>query len=307
MDIIETILPLGEVSILAGSSGAGKSTLLMQALSAFQAGEPHFLGHALKLDTKWGYLANDHAWKLYEDTAERCHLDINSMPHISLMDDDSVDLEVFKSNPLKLLEDLLSRLIDQGADAIVVDTLVSWFGGDVRAYNIPAYALLRLGRFCRHKSVTLLGTHHATKARTDYAFKRAQDRISGSSSLLGFSSTQLCLIPPDECGEAAYQFHIIAHNAPAKVIPLTRAGEADGGIFIPFDSSLTGTKLSEGEVALVDAMKEEGNGVSLTRNAIVAKMGGKVSPATVDRQLKHLLAEGVVVRARHGEYRLSAS
>lgn len=302
MDIIEHILPEGEVSILAGSSGAGKSTLLMQFLSAFQAGEEHFLGHALKLDTRWGYLANDHAWKLYEETARRCRLDINALPHISLMDDDSIDLEVFKAEPLRLLEQLLTRLVQQGCTAVVVDTLVSWFGGDIRNYNIPAYALLRLGRYCRHNGITLLGTHHATKARTDYTFSRAQDRISGSAALLGFSSTQLCLIPPDESKEAAYQFHIISHNAKAKVIALTRASEEEGGIFHPFTAA-EGGRLGEVEERIMEAFSQEAEGVALSRQALAAKLGGDISLSTLDRHLKVLLAAGLVARARHGEYR----
>jgi len=298
-DIIQDILPRGEVSILAGSSGCGKSTLLMQALAAFQAGEHTFLGHVLDLDTRWGYLANDHAWKLYEDTARRCHLNINGLPHVSVMDDDTIDLEVFRRDSLKLLEDLLLRLKDAGATAVVVDTLVSWFGGDIRNYNLPAYALLRLGRFCRTHGLTILGTHHATKARTDFSFKRAQDRISGSMALLGFSSTQLCLIPPDENGTAAYQFHVIAHNAPAKMIALSRSEST--GIFIPYDA-VTGGTLIEVEEAIVEIVRNAGDGVAVTRGALLAALTGRVSVSSLDRHLRKLEQEGFLQKTRRGEY-----
>lgn len=298
-DIIEHILPAGEVSILAGSSGAGKSTLIMQALKAFENGEDTWLGKKLNYDARWGYLANDHAWKLYEETANRVQLSLNDMPHISLMDDESIDLEKFRTSPLLLLEELLSRLVDHGCNAIVVDTLVSWFGGDIRNYNLPAYALLRLGRWCRKHQATLLGMHHATKARTDYTFKRAQDRISGSMALLGFSSTQLCLLPPDETGEAASQFHVIAHNAPPLVIPLKKTEQ---GIFIPFD--VGDEPLSPIEESMLRFIGEQGEGAVVSRNSIAEALRG-TSAATIDRNLKKLVAAGRLTKVRHGEYTIA--
>lgn len=298
-DIIEHILPQGEVSILAGSSGAGKSTLIMQALKAFENGEDTWLGKKLNYEARWGYLANDHAWKLYRETAGRIQLDIDAMPHISLMDDESIDLEKFRVSPLMLLEELLSRLVDANCNAIVVDTLVSWFGGDIRNYNLPAYALLRLGRWCRKHDATILGMHHATKARTDYTFKRAQDRISGSMALLGFSSTQLCLLPPDETGEAASQFHIIAHNAPALMIPLKRT---EAGVFAPF---LPGDEpLSPMEEAILGIIAAQGEGATVSRHLIASGLAN-VSAATIDRHLKKLTALGRIEKVRHGEYRLA--
>ena len=297
-DVIQHILPAGEVSILAGSSGAGKSTLMMQALKAFENGEDEWLGKKLNYDAKWGYLANDHAWKLYEETAGRIGLDLNRLPHISLMDDETIDLEVFRTNPLKLLEDLLTKLVDRGANAIVCDTLVSWFGGDIRNYNLPAYALLRLGRWCRKHNATILGMHHATKARTDYTFKRPQDRISGSMSLLGFSSTQLCLLPPDETGDATAQFHIIAHNAPALMIPLTKRD----GLFVPFVAGEA--PLTPIEESILVAISEEGLGVSVTRNLIGAKV--RIATSSLDRHLKRLVQLNRIIKIRHGEYKIAS-
>lgn len=306
-DIIQDILPRGEVSIVAGASGAGKSTLVMQFLAAFQRKESHFLGYAFAKEINWGWLANDHAWKMYEGTAARCGLDFDKIPHVSLMDDDTLDLELFKVNPLRMLEDCLDKLVDQDCNAIVADTLVSWFGGDIRNYNIPAYALLRLGRYCRRRNVTLLGTHHATKARTDYGFKRPQDRISGSAALLGFSSTQLFLLPPDESGNPCYEFHIIAHNAPARMIALTRLGEAEGGVFVPFEGEREG-KMNALEATIIELMTAAGD-MSVTRNYLLAKLkaeGTDLSPSTLDRHLKTLVREGLITRARHGEYRRAA-
>jgi hypothetical protein len=274
---------------------------VMQALKAFENGEDTWLGKKLNYDTRWGYLANDHAWKMYEETAVRVQLDLNAIPHISLMDDETIDLEKFRVSPLLLLEELLTRLADKGCNAIVVDTLVSWFGGDIRNYNLPAYALLRLGRWCRKHNATLLGMHHATKARTDYTFKRAQDRISGSMSLLGFSSTQLCLLPPDETGDATAQFHIIAHNAPPLVIPLKRT---EGGIFAPFEPG--DEPLSPIEESILKCVAEQGEGVTVTRNAIASAMSA-VSAATLDRNLKKLVQGGKLVKVRHGEYRIPSA
>lgn len=275
---------------------------MMQALKAFENGEESWMGKRLNYGARWGYLANDHAWKLYEDTANRIQLNINGIPHISLMDDESIDLEKFRTNPLTLLEELLTRLVDQGANAIVCDTLVSWFGGDIRNYNLPAYALLRLGRWCRKHNATILGMHHATKARSDYTFKRAQDRISGSMSLLGFSSTQLCLLPPEETGEATAQFHIIAHNAPPLMIPLSKRE----GLFVPFIAGQEEVVLTPVEEAIMRSVLEEGANATVTRNAISAKIPG-ISAASLDRHLKRLVNLRKLEKVRHGEYRVPAA
>lgn len=297
-DVVEHILPAGEVSILAGSSGAGKSTLVMQLLKAFENGEETWLGKRLNFDARWGYLANDHAWKLYLDTAQRIRLNLDAIPHISLMDDETIDLEKFRTAPLVLLEDLLTKLVvREGCNVIVCDTLVSWFGGDIRNYNLPAYCLLRLGRWCRKHHATILGMHHATKARTDYTFKRAQDRISGSMSLLGFSSTQLCLLPPEETGDATAQFHVIAHNAPPLMIPLSRRD----GAFVPF---IPGEViLTPMEESVFHAIVVEGVGITVTRNALHAKLT-HLSAASLDRHLKRLVTIGKVEKVRQGEYRI---
>jgi hypothetical protein len=302
-DIVELILPAEEVSILAAPSGGGKTTLLMQMLQTFNNGEDAFLGHRLDLKTKWGYLANDHAWKMYEETAARAGLDTRHLPHISVMDDESIDLEIFRTEPLKVLEQCLDKLRAEGCTAVVVDTLVSFFGSDVKAYNQNAYALLRIGRYCRKHKLTILGTHHTTKARTDFGFKRPQDRISGSMSLLGFSSTQLCLVPPDETGNATCEFHIIAHNAPAKMIPLVR--EEHKGTFVQFDAALAGRPLDPESQKVLAALSDVAvEGASVPRSLLVAKLREQVAPTAVDRSLRLLIKEGHVHKAKHGEYRL---
>jgi hypothetical protein len=185
----------------------------------------------------------------------------------------------------------------------VVDTLVSFFGGDTKAYNQNAYALLRLGRFCRQHSMTVLGTHHTTKARTDYGFKRPQDRISGSMSLLGFSSTQLCLLPPEETGEAATQFHVISHNAPAKMIPLVRDTEKNG-TFKPFDAAIMGDTLLDGvALQILDTVRGAGDNVSVPRGYLVENLK-TYSTASIDRHLRELVSKGQLAKSRHGEYRV---
>lgn len=297
-DIIRDILPAKEVSIIAGSSGCGKSTLLMQMLASYQNGEDAWLGHEFHRPTSWGYIANDHSWKLYEGTAARAGLDINALPHISVMDDESIDLEAFKQSPLHVLEALLARLREQGADAIIVDTLVSWFGGDIRNYNIPAYALLRLGRQCRKLDITILGTHHTTKARDDYTFKRPQDRISGSGALLGFSSTQLTLIPPEENGKVCHEFHIIAHNAPAKMLSLRRGSAESGGLFEVFQPGAGQEELRGVDLQIFNLITGY-DGASVTR-AMIAQVVGE--SATLDRHLKGLTDRGFLRKVRRGEY-----
>src|SRR3990170_2740164 len=75
-DIIDTILPAREVSILAGASGAGKTTLVMQMLKSLQRNESVF-GHVAQHHQRIGYIAADRNWKAYARLAATVGLDLS--------------------------------------------------------------------------------------------------------------------------------------------------------------------------------------------------------------------------------------
>ncbi len=231
-DIIAEILPATETSILAGASGAGKTTLLMHVVKCLQNGEPVF-GHPTRQGMKIGYLAADRTWDAYARLAKVVGVDIDKLYVRALIDDKMLtedDLDGFERDPQTIMYSLLKDMVAKGVNLVIADPLVVLLGSDINTYHKVAARMIRLNRFCKMNNLTILGTHHANKARTDFSFKRPQDRISGTSALLGFSSTQLCLLPKEETQEGKFaEWHIVSHHAKAKVIYLDRCDQT--GVF----------------------------------------------------------------------------
>lgn len=221
-DVIDTVVPAHEVSLLAGASGAGKTTLLLEVLKHLQQNKPVF-GHEITNDLKVGFIAVDRTWEAYKKTAQLVGVDVSQLYVRALIDDDNIDTKVLESNPLQLLMQLLAEMVRNDRQLVVIDPLAVLLGCDLNKYHVVAAKLIQLNRFCRINGLTIVGTHHATKARTESGFKRPQDRINGSGALLGFTSTQLFMSAPEENGTEYTEWHIVSHHAKAKVVYLKRA------------------------------------------------------------------------------------
>ncbi len=303
IDIIQGVLPACQVSILAGASGAGKTTLVMQILKALQENQDVF-GFAAQKNLNIAYLASDRSWDAYQTLAERVQVDTNKMQIITVVDDLSIDLELFEKNSRRLLYNLLDRFVKQGAELIVIDPLMALMGGDPNRYNSVAPRLTELNRYCSKNKVTVLGIHHAGKARTDFGFKRAQDRISGSSALLGFTSTQLFLAAAEEIQQEYCEWHIVPHTDKPSVLKLKRTDPF--GLFAPYtmdDEIASASKnVAQTDLVLLDYLPEDGT--PMIRREIVKAMQGVCSQATVDRLLKRLSDAGLIEQLPNGYYKL---
>lgn len=300
-DIIDGILPSTEVSILAGASGAGKTTLLMQVLKMLQDGKEVF-GHKAVKGQKVGYIAADRTWRAYIRLAEVVGIDLTKMHIKALIDDQDIDIDLMERSPQGLLYMLLKDLANKGCTLICVDPLVSLIGGDPNKYNMMAPRLIRLNRFCQSAGVTILGTHHAGKARTDFGFRRAQDRISGSSALLGFTSTHLFLEAAEESQKEYCEWHIVSHHAKAEAIKLKRTDPH--GLFAQYtevdELHNKSEKIADSAIKLMDFMPEDGT--PMKRKDIVAALAEVASSATVDRMLAYLVSVGLLVQYPNGYY-----
>ena len=299
VDIIDSILPAGEVSILAGASGAGKTTLIMHMLTALQSNVPVW-GHGIKKDLRIGYIAADRTWRSYQKTAKLANLDLDTLKVRALIDDPAIDLDLFEKSPIDELERLIRSMLP--VDLVVVDPLVVFLGVDTNKYHLNAARLIRLNKLCLANNLTILGTHHATKARSDYSFKRPQDRISGTSALLGFTSTQLFLAAPEETGRTdnLYEWHVISHHAPAKVLTFTR----ENGSFEYVGSESTAPQPLEDRMLalfLIDSSSP------LTRQFVQSSLATYSSQPTIDRLLKKLLEMQVLEKDGYGAYRLAGT
>lgn len=299
-DLIDGILPAHECSILAGASGAGKTYLLMELVRAIQAGEDTFLGHRFAQTLpSVGYICADRTWAEKIVTATKVGADPNLIKVRSITDDPLINERRLQTGGMDLLFELMESLLP--CDLILVDPMVIFFDSSIKEYHLMGIPLITIGKWCRQRNVTVLGTHHSTKARTDFTFKRPQDRISGSQALLGFSSAQLFLMEPEEGGPPHHQFYVNSHTAAPTTIALKRG---ENGVF-----SLVGeyAPMPEAEgldpvaVAILESLPPEGAGYAVGREFILQRVRN-VSAPTVDRRLRDLVASGRAARVGRGEY-----
>jgi RecA-family ATPase len=297
-ELVTGLIPEHQVSILAGASGAGKTTLLLQILKQIADGHHDVWGMPCIQPMTLGYVVADRTKQDLLTTAEALGFPMTDLgiPVRSLVDDKAIDIGKFEQTPLELLFDILKGMLPRRL--IVVDPLIIFTGVDTNKYHLNAAKLIRINRFCMDHECTILGTHHATKARSDFSFKRAQDRISGSSALLGYTSTQLFLASPEETDDkdGLSQWTIVSHHAAPKTIFLSRIGAGflpvrtvEASPSIPLDARivelLSTHPMKAGE--LIDALRPAGR-------------------ATVYRALERSESAGVVVKTQWGHYRLAS-
>lgn len=286
---IASLTPVHELSLLAGASGAGKSTLLLQAVRCIQRGEP-FFGLPTNPDLRIGYIAADRRWSSYEQTATRIGVDPDKLTVISIVDDPSINLSALNDQPMRVLSAVLERL-KPDAEFIIVDPLILFLGCDVRSYNQVAVRLIQINRWAASNRRTLLGTHHAAKARSDYSYKRPQDRISGSAALLGYSSTQVFLEMPEESDLDYFRLTIVSHTDPAVSLQLVR-DDTSGG-FVRYD-----LRHDEETQQVLDALPLDG---TLDRSALLRQL--QLGPVQLDQKLAMLLDLRLAEQVSHHRYR----
>lgn len=219
---IQSIIPTNEVSVLSGSSGAGKTTLLFSLLKSIQNGEADWLGHGINYPLRVGLIAADRSIESYHELASRLDVDLNQLQVKSLVDDMTIDVFRLERDSLPLLKGMMQSFTNS-PNLIIVDPFAIFLGVDLNNYQKVAPRLIMLGRMCKQLGVTMLCTHHASKARSDFQFMRPQDRINGSGALLGFTSTQLFLSAPEEIKKPYAELTLVPHNAPPEAIKLIRA------------------------------------------------------------------------------------
>ena len=274
------MIPRRQISILAGASGSGKTTLLLQAIQAWQREQPFPIRFNAK---NCAYLVADRTRQEVEDRARSLGLDIEIY---GLVDDRKFKRELL-NEPERALEEAL-RQFKNPYDLLVIDPIMLFIRGNALDYRAVAVALIGLNRLAVDRNMTIIATHHASKARSDFSFMRPQDRILGTAAFQGFSGTQMILIEPDEGKTDVHCFVSVSHTAAKEVTYLERTSE---GWFIPTDVVA---------VPLVQAM-QEGVPVNIKELRDVAEKQ-RMSPATLYRTLASCISEGLVMKVGHGMY-----
>lgn len=291
-DLIPGIITHGSVNILAGASGVGKTCLLSTLLARLAVGKEIF-GTPVTAPTAIGYICADRGGA----TAQYWLSKAGSPPltFYSLVEDPNFRT-VSLRNKFKLV-DVLDHMIaglQLPPGALVVVDPITLFMGNPNDYQGCAIACIEIRRACINRQLTLIGTAHASKQKSDAKsqYKRLQDRILGSAAQLGYGDTQMYLASPEETGEKFYTFLWHPHTAPAQVFPI---GRDQHGMFVDW---LEGTQaIQEGKILAAIGESEEGTSFA---EILVAS---EVPKTTVFRYLQELVKEGRVLKVGHGRYR----
>jgi len=204
---VSHVLPRGQIHILSGSSGSGKTTLIQQILSNREDENMPFT-----LQGKGVAMAiMDRSAEAVEERNKK--LGVTDIELYSLVGDKEFNIGLV-GHPHQLLQWVISRF-NNPFEILILDPLMLLLEG-VMEYTEVARSLIRLGHKAAIENITILGTHHTTKARIESGFKRPHDRVLGSGAFLGYSDTQLTLIDGPEQDKEYQSVYVKSHtSAPA--------------------------------------------------------------------------------------------
>jgi hypothetical protein len=276
------MLPRRQVHILAGASGSGKTTLLLQALQAWQRGQSFPISFEA---TGCAYLVADRTAEEVESKARALGI---SMEIYGLPDDPTVRLDTIEHDPMKTLE-LCIQKFREPFDLLVIDPIMLFVKGSNLDYRRVAVSLIAINRLAIQRNWTIIATHHSTKTRSDFFFKRPQDRISGSAAFQAYSGTQLALVEAEEMDKDHDELWVVSHSEPPLSIWLRRD---ENGWFqvLPGHDKID---------ILFALMGEEFDVADLRASA--AELG--ISRATLYRILGREVAAGRLTKTQRGTYR----
>lgn len=275
--------------MLVGASGAGKSMLLLQAIQAWEQGRPYPIEFEA---TRVAYVTSDRGGTSVDGRIAR--LGLKKVEHYNIVNDVSLSKSTITNHEL-LLSAVMKKL-QHPFDLLVLDPIGLFLPAGLNDYHKAAWGMVSMNRFAAKNGMTIIGVHHATKIKTDSDFLRPQDRISGSSALQGYTSSQIILIQGSEKGSEIDQLHIIHHDAPPEMYELVRNDE---GLFV-LHKDVERKRRSPNETAILSvirAMPEE----EFTVQDIIERTG--IPQPTVYRILKGFQIEGKIEKIRQGAYK----
>jgi RecA-family ATPase len=199
-------LPRKQLHIISGASGSGKTTLILQALKHWEMREPF----PFEIDaSSVGYLVADRGEGDVKDLAK--DLGLKNVEIYGFVGDKTFPLSYLKDAEL-MLQKCLERFVKKH-DFIILDPLLPFMKEkNTKDLTATMLSLIPLTRMADSENITILGSHHSSKTRTDFQFLRAQDRSSGSAGMQGYSCVQLALVEGVEMNTPLHMLEITPHR-----------------------------------------------------------------------------------------------
>ena len=212
--IVETLLPAGEIHILAGASAAGKTTLLFQFIQAWRRGKP-ILGFKSE-PAPICYIGGDRRGNAYERLEQR--LGVDPIPFISVIDA-CRESEVCPKIDLAWLSKMLTYFNPE-PEVLFLDPLDLFIG--VTNFNDKhqvATGMVRLAQWLGER--TAICMLHPAKVRENAQFLDIFDMISGSHSLQAYCSTRAFLVRHDKHHDGQSCLYIRGQDFPEHQVALS--------------------------------------------------------------------------------------
>lgn len=289
-------MPFGSISTLSGASGVGKTAFLAGMVRAWQLNRELFGLKTGRLPAI-GMLACDRPWRDHQAWFDRAGCE--PFAHYSLRDEAYAwDLLRDHKGVPKVFGGLVDSLKLPPGSLLIVDPISLFIPGRLFDYKDVAIGLGLLDAELKARQVTTLGVFHVAKQKGDKnsRYMRPQDRILGSSALIGYSETAFYLISPDEAERRTYEFGIISHQLKGTAYQYTRA---ENGLFVPaevFDD------IQEEETAL-NMLPADGGVLTAGQWALEIQRSLRVSLTTAERLIRKLKRADRVQRVGKGKYR----
>lgn len=294
-DPIPGIIPFGTVTLFAGAPGVGKTAMLAEWCRRWRDGRP-ICGHPTNPPTAFYYLAADRGWASDQKWFDA--VGFGPIPHYSLADDLSYDLVKLSRafNAAACFQDCLAKLNPIPGAHLFVDPVSPLFiSGNPNQARDVATSMLRLTRVAQERQINITCTAHFGKQKADpnEQYTRPQDRIAGSGAFSGFSDTQIYLVdpmPPEQ------PYHLLGWNPRHSAPEEFKFVRNRAGLFVPYEL-YTEIGLRQ---QIVEVIPYEPHTTAQLLSLIHAAFDLPVR--TIERYLKSLVHEGLVVKVRHGLY-----
>ena len=305
LDPLPGIFNAGFLSLLSGASGIGKTALIAALAVRFRDGGSLF-GVEVHPPAAVAYITVDRPW-----IGARRWFEAVGFPDIrqySIVDDHDFAMALLgeRKNGDEAFAKCVDALDLPRGSLIFVDPMTLFMGGNLLNYHRIATTCIRIHRQLQKSGHCVIGAFHTSKQKEDKKsrYLRAQDRITGSGALLGFSDTQMNLMAPDEADrtDGVYQLLINPHQCPAQVVELTK--DAKTGLFNLSASarSLSPLEQLDDDLRTLYLLLPPSPTPISTHSLIQLFADQDMSRATLFRGLKALAAAGLVVSAKRGAW-----